>query len=43
MKRMNSVDLDDAEERYFEDSSDQDNDDYEEVEGILADPDYEWE
>ena len=36
-----SADLDDAEDHYFEDGSDQDNEDYEEVEGILADPDYE--
>ena len=38
-----SADFDDSEKHYFEDGSDQDNDDYEEVEGILADPDYEWE
>ena len=38
-----SADLGDVEEHYFEDGSDQDDDEYEEVEGILANPDYEWE
>ena len=38
-----STDLDYDEEQYFDDSSDQDNDEYDEVEGILANPDYEWE
>ena len=33
--------FDDAEKHYFEDGSDQDNDDYEEVAGIFANPDYE--